>query len=388
MRICHVTPHLPPDQAANALLPVHLAASLARSGDCCSFVAHPSRQLPDEGARRSDPALPGPVTWVPLPPPRGPVSSRLPRPRSLVSAMRMALAARPVIAEADVVHVHSNGLLPEIAAWLAERMRKPIVLTMYGTEIWHYAPRSFGPDLFTRAYRRAAHVTFYSQGLKDHAVRLGLARQGLSVVYPPVADDFCELTAEDRAAARRTLGAEGGPLLVNVKRLHPLAGQRHLIEAMPAVIRRLPGTRLIICGTGQLREELEETARALGLERKVSFAGLVDNRSVALHDGAADAFVLPSLLEACPTVALEALACGTPVVSTENPGGVELQRIFGADVVIVPMEQPGPLAEAIIDVLSSGRRVARSTLDRIGCEFRAGAVAARFRAIYDSVLPG
>lgn len=387
MRICHVTPHLPPDQAANALLPVHIASSLARSGDCSSFVAHPSRQLPEE-ARGSDPSLPGPVTWVPLPPPRGPASRRFPPPRSLVSAMQMALAARPAIAEADVVHVHSNGLLPEVAAWLARRMRKPTVLTMYGTEIWHYAPRSFGPDLFTLAYRRAAHVTFYSQGLKDHAIRLGLARQGLSVVYPPVAEDFRELQAEDRAPARRMLGAESGPLVVNVKRLHPLAGQRYLIEAMPHVIRRLPGTRLVICGTGQLRAALEERVRALGLERNVSFAGLVDNRSVALHDAAADVFVLPSLLEACPTVALEALACGTPVVSTDNPGGVELQRIFGADVVIVPMEQPDPLAEAMIGVLTSGRRVARSTLDRIDSEFRAGAVAARFRAIYDSVLLG
>ena len=61
---------------------------------------------------------------------------------------------------------------------------------------------------------------------------------------------------------------------------------------------------------------------------------------------ASDVFVLPSLLEACPTVALEALACGTPVVSTDNPGGVELGEIFGADVTVVPRSDPRALARA------------------------------------------
>ena len=63
-------------------------------------------------------------------------------------------------------------------------------------------------------------------------------------------------------------------------------------------------------------------------------------------------FVLPSLLEALPTVAVEALACGTPVVSADHPGGVELHGLFGDDVAVVPREDSGRLAAALCDRLA------------------------------------
>ena len=85
-------------------------------------------------------------------------------------------------------------------------------------------------------------------------------------------------------------------------------------------------------------------ARSAGVERHVTFAGLRRQRAVARYCAAADLFVLPSLLEALPTVAVEALACGTPVVSSDNPGGVELHGVFGDDVAVVPREQPSALA--------------------------------------------
>ncbi len=246
----------------------------------------------------------------------------------------------PALQRADVVHVHSNGLLPEMAALLASRVAKPVVLTLYGTEIWHYRPRRFGPDLFTRAYHGASAVTFYTERLRSHAQDLGLTRRHMEVVYPPVAPAFTWHDEHDQIDARAELGIANRHLLVNVKRLHPLAGQRDLIEAMNEIIRVHPDTRLVICGTGPLLGDLQAMARSAGVERHVMFAGLVDNSLVARYVAAADLFVLPSLLEALPTVAVEALACGTPVISTDNPGGLELNDLFGPDVAIVPREQP------------------------------------------------
>jgi glycosyltransferase involved in cell wall biosynthesis len=256
------------------------------------------------------------------------------------------------------------------------------VLTLYGTEIWHYAPRRFGLDLFTRAYRAAARVTFYSRGLIDRAIELGLDRAGLSVVYPPVASYFERRTDAAREAARSELGLRESNILLNVKRLHPLAGQRRLVEAMPDVLRAHPDTRLVICGTGPLRDELLARAQDIGVAANLTLTGLIDNRTVARYQEAADLFVLPSELEALPTVAVEALATGTPVISTDNPGGVELGRLFGDDVRVVPRAMPGELARAIIEFLSNVRRTLPESDAVLAREFSPTVASARFAAIY------
>ncbi len=382
MHILHATPHLPPDQAANALLPFHLGTWAAAAGDEVEYLAHPARQRAGRASRNVP--LPGPVTWVGSHHNRGAVA-RAVRAAAATAAASIARAAWPAVKRADIVHVHSNGLLAEVVALVAELQRKPVVLTLYGTEIWHYAPRRFGPDLFTRAYRRAAHVVFYSHGLLTRATELGLGRRDTSVIYPPVAPEFTYHDGPAQADARAALGIHSRHLLVNVKRLHPLAGQRYLLEALGEIVRTHPDTRLVICGTGDLLDELKTVARAAGVEAHVTFAGLLDNAAIARYDAAADVFVLPSLLEACPTVALEALACGTPVVSSDNPGGVELREIFGFDVTVVPKEQPLALARAIVQLLEEKRRTRSSTHELVEREYRPASVERQYRAIYERV---
>jgi glycosyltransferase involved in cell wall biosynthesis len=377
MRILHVTPHLPPDQAANALLPAQLGAWAAEAGDEVEYVAHPPRAA---GAS----ALPGPATWIPRRNDTG--LARTLRIGAMVGAMRVRAALTPAVQRADIVHVHSNGLLAELAVLLADRLGRPTVLTLYGTEIWHYERKRIGPDLFTRAYHQATAVTFYSERLLSRARDAGLSRRRMTTIYPPVGPAFVRHDEDEQVGARRALGIVNRHLLLNVKRLHPLAGQRYLIEAMNEVIRTHPDTRLVFCGAGPLLEELQGVARSSGVERHVTFAGLLDNTTIARYCAAADLFVLPSLLEALPTVAVEALACGTPVVSTDNPGGLELNDLFGPDVAIVSKEQPLQLARAIVEFLEHERRASWSTADTIEREFRPQAIAAKYRTLYEDLL--
>ncbi len=286
--------------------------------------------------------------------------------------------------QANVIHLHSNGLLPEVCGRLSSWLGKPTVLTLYGTEVWHYEPRWL--DLFARMHREAAHVAFYSRALLERAEELGLRQDAMSVIYPPAADAFTWHDQPRQAAARQALGLRERFILLNVKRLHPLAGQRQLIEAMPAIIRALPDTRLLICGDGPLRSTLEQLAAACDVAQHVTFLGQVENQTVAEYCAAADLFVLPSVLEACPTVAVEALACGTPVVSADNPGGLELNALFGTDVHIVPKEQPAALASRVIDLLPHRRRAAPSTRERVEREFRPPRVWAQYRDVYAAVV--
>lgn len=370
---------MPPDQAANALLPFHLGSWAALRGTTVEYVAHPPR------AGRGAP-LPGAVTWVEAPSHGGGLLRAL-RLDSLATARRLMRAAEPVFARADVVHIHSNGLLAESAGVLARRLGKPTVLTLYGTEIWHYR-RKWPLDLFTSLYRGANFVSFYSQGLLDRAGELGLSRREAAVIYPPVAESFTRHDVEAQRRERAALGITAANLLLNVKRLHPLAGQMFLIEAMPAIVAAHPGTHLLVCGTGPLAEALRDATRNLGMTEHVTFAGLVDNQLVARYCAAADAFVLPSRLEACPTVAVEALASGTPVISADHPGGVELNRLFGDDVTVVPREQAGALSDAVIAFLGHKRRTHVSAIDVLDREFRPAAVAARFWDVYTRLCAG
>jgi glycosyltransferase involved in cell wall biosynthesis len=379
MKVLHVTPHLPPDQAANALLPWQLGTWAVRHGDEVEYVAHPPR-----AAGRV--TVPGPVTWVPRRSRR--FYDRVVPIGAFTAGLRFRRALGPALARADLVHVHSNGLLAELAVLMSQQQQKPVILTLYGTEIWHYAPKHGRPDLFTRAYHGASAVTFYSERLLARARELGLTRRAMHAVYPAVAEVFRWHDTADQLETRVALGIPNRHLLLNVKRLHPLAGQRYLIEAMNEVVRTHPDTRLVICGTGALADDLRATARSWGVERHVEFKGLVDNATIARYCGAADLFVLPSLLEALPTVAVEALAAGTPVVSSDNPGGLELNELFGPDVEIVPREQPLPLAAAITGFLDNKRRAHAATRDTLAREFSAAGVAARYRELYTSVSRG
>ena len=84
----------------------------------------------------------------------------------------------------------------------------------------------------------------------------------METVYPPVGAQFAlARRSGQQAAVRAALGITNRHLLVNVKRLHPLAGQRYLIEAMNEVIRTHPDTRLVICGTGRAARRAARASR-------------------------------------------------------------------------------------------------------------------------------
>jgi glycosyltransferase involved in cell wall biosynthesis len=332
------------------------------------------------------PTLPGLVTrWIPRR-----HSSSFTRALKLDAwqlVRRVNHALNDVASSATILHLHSNGLIIEAAASWARRRRVPYVLTLYGTEIWHYKKR-WPVDPFTRGYMAAAGVTFYSRGLLDRARSEALARDAMSVVYPPVPEEFTPQSEVSRAELRRALGVPERFLILNVKRLHPLAGQQFLIDAFAQLCASRPRNeaRLVICGEGPRREILERQIRSLGLADCVTMTGLIPNATIARYMAAADVFVLPSLLEALPTVAVEALASGTPVISADHPGGVELQGLFGDDVTVVPRQSAPLLARALDAFMRQPRRARPGTALTIDTLFRPPAVLRAFDGVYAAAL--
>ncbi len=292
---------------------------------------------------------------------------------------------RPALRQSDVVHVHSNTFMNQVSAFLSRAANRPFILTHYGTEIWHFRRRR-PVDPFLWMNDKASHVTFYSRLLLERSLELGVAARRRSVVYPPAEKRFRVFSPEEREQARQDLGIGKGPLLINVKRLHPLAGQRYLVEAMPEILSRFPEAQVWFAGEGESRTELESLIAEKKLASSVRLLGMVDNRELPRYYASADLFVLPSKLEAFPTVAAEALACGTPVVTGDHPGGKEIKELFPEDVRVVPREDAGALAGSILEALEVSRRTTEGTLNRIEKEFRADAAVERYLELYQEAI--
>lgn len=124
---------------------------------------------------------------------------------------------------------------------------------------------------------------------------------------------------ESKTGGKTPLLKRAGVHFVSAGRLHYQKGFDRLIENMP----RLPETmdwHLTILGEGPERDALENLVKKMNMTEKISFAGYQENPWQ--YYAAADAFLLPSRSEGLPNVALESLACGTPVIATSESGGI------------------------------------------------------------------
>ncbi len=373
MRVCMVSPHLPPMQAAVALLPVVLGDALASSDVMTSYISHPA----DDSATGHT----GQVTYIPR---RG--SDRFSRSRAgaVFTGTRMMMSAKEAVAQSDLVHLHSNGFLIEVGAWLAKRFGKPYVMTLYGTDISAHDPSRNAR--YGRVVREASARVFYSSGLLDHASRLGLADEPSRVIYAPVNAEFRMVDESTRAAIRQELGVGTGRVLLTVKHLRPVCGHDTLLNAMPEVFRTNPEATLWLAGDGDLRPSLESMSRDLGIAGRVRFLGRLGNDTIWKYYAAADLFVLPSHVESWGTVMLESMACGTPVVTTDTVGGLEVRENFPDEVTVVPRGDPSRLAAAVTQLLMRPRRTLPVTQDRLKQDFSVAACASQYLNVYRQVL--
>jgi len=154
------------------------------------------------------------------------------------------------------------------------------------------------------------------------------------------------------------------PVLLVVGRLEPQKGHAVLLDAMPAIFREFPATRLVCVGEGALRAELEEKADQVSFRDAVRFAGRQPNVEDWL--ALADVVVLPSFYEGLPLAAIEALAAGRAMVATAVDGTPEVV-VDGMTGLTVPPGNPARLARAICRLL--GDTPLREKLGQAGREW-------------------
>jgi glycosyltransferase involved in cell wall biosynthesis len=200
------------------------------------------------------------------------------------------------------------------------------------------------------------------------------------VFYIPNFPHIDDAPAIDRAA----LGApKDAPLAVALGRLH----RNKAMDVLLRAAAQIPDLWVWIAGEGPDEAKLKKLARDLGIAERVKFLGWRTDRSALLK--AADVCVFPSREEPFGNVVVEAWAYGSPLVAAASTGPAWLAR-DGEDAMLVPVDDPGALAQGIRDVLASkglANRLVENGRKRIETEFSEHVVIGQYVDMFERVRP-
>jgi glycosyltransferase involved in cell wall biosynthesis len=259
--------------------------------------------------------------------------------------------------KSEVIYAH--WVLPNgpIAALVAAIRGIPFILSLHGSDIYVAQRQAAFGAVARWVFRRAAKVTACSPELRDAALALGAPSDTL--LLPWGADPAIFQPSRRSASTRRTLGWQATDLIVvSLGRMVYKKGFGVLLQAMQTLAAHNPQVRLVLAGDGPLRQILLQQANQSGVGDRVSFPGRISWEQVPDFLASADIFVLPSIrdeygnLDGLPTVLLEAMSCGVPVIASDI-GGVKLVIEDGQTGLLVPPGDMPALAGALEELIQN-----------------------------------
>ena len=266
-----------------------------------------------------------------------------PRPRSYGAwgawaAPTLGLALRALGRRFDYELVHAHYAVPAADAVLRARVRRPLVVSEHGGDLYYTAPRSpAGDRAVRRALRRARVVLANSAGIAKRAQALGagavrVVHLGADLGGPPAPP-------------------QGPPTVVSVGHLVPRKRHADVVRALWLLRDRHPRLRYVVIGDGPQRGPLITLARALGVEERVEVRGALAPAEAAAAARAATVFAMPSTDEALGVAYLEAMAGGVPAIGSRGEPGPEEIAAAGGGMTLVAPADVEALAEALDSVV-------------------------------------
>ncbi len=256
-------------------------------------------------------------------------------------------------ASADVVHVPPPGDIPFLGMLVALALRKRLLVRYCGS--WEVTTQTTLMNRVTRGVMRGfagGRNVMLATGVEGGSP----PGRGLRWVFATA------ISTEEIAAVRAELDRPPRePLaLTYAGRLSPEKGVEHVIRALAIMRDRgaVPGVtlpRLVVIGAGIERDALVALTRALDCEHSVSFVGQRDRQGVLAELLRSDVCVLPSLSESFCKVRLEAMLCGTAVLTTPVGFGREIVGGDGERGWVVPAADPAAIAETLWRVAEGPR---------------------------------
>jgi glycosyltransferase involved in cell wall biosynthesis len=232
-------------------------------------------------------------------------------------------------------------------------------------------------------FRRANRVVAVATSVADDLVAYNLDRRSVGVLDNGVDTAFFTPGPREQCAS--------APYFFTAGRLGPRKGLEDLVDCADLISRRYPQVRFLIAGAGPFEASLRALIARRGLQQTVILLGHVSDRQkmVDLYRSA-QAYIHPAHYEGLPTVVLEAMACGCPVVATAVSGALDVIR-DGYNGLLVPARAPDRLAAAATCLLADSalrKRLSAAALQTIHQRYAWSVVSRNYLTLYESLLVG
>ncbi len=282
----------------------------------------------------------------------------------LLPSWRVTRAAKKIVAAKNINVVVFGAAAP--LALMSPSLRKSgvkkIIALTHGHEVWWAKIFPFRLAI-KRIGKNVDHLTYLGEFTRQ-AISKPLTRKSATemVKIAPGIDTAHFIPQPDAMQKRKELGLQDKKIIISVGRLVHRKGQDNLIQAMPAVLKKIPNAHLLLVGEGPYRKHLEKLVMKSSLEQNVTFAGRIMYDRLPSYLSAADLFAMPSRsrffgleVEGLGIVYLEASACGIPVVAGNSGGAPDavLEGVTGLCVDGTNIEQ---ITAAIVEICSDAER--------------------------------
>ncbi|MDK2815394.1 MAG: 1,2-diacylglycerol 3-alpha-glucosyltransferase [Moorella sp. (in: firmicutes)] len=321
-------------------------------------------------------------------------SLRAPTFKEFALAIPVAPALPRVLRELriDLIHVHSPFLMGQLGARMARQLGLPLVATYHTLyeEYVHYFP--LAPRLMRKAVRHYT-VSFCNRCqlviTPTEVITAYLRENGVKVpvVSIPTGIELDRFQNLDSTWLRKYLQLPPEEIiLLHVGRLGKEKNITFILQAFAFVHQQVPDTRLVLVGSGPLKETLQSQARSLGINQAVTFAGSFPFEQMPAVYAGADLFIFASVTETQGLVIAEAKAAGLPVVAVKAYG-VEEMVVNGKDGFLTSLDI-NTFSACVLQLVKdlSLRRQMGEQARQNAAAFAAAAMARRLEAQYQLFL--
>jgi len=306
----------------------------------------------------------------------------------LLKSIRMA-------SNKDVKIIHAHWIIPAGFAgmFVKKIFGKKLVVSVHAGDVFPLKNRILRM-IAAMVLNSCDYCTVNSRATGEAVRKIADIKDKLEVIPMGVDTDVFKQLSEKKTADLKEMFP--GRIVLSVGRLAEKKGIKHLIDALPKVIKKIPDTHLVIVGDGPQKSLLEQKVSDLGISDSVSFAGSVSNQQLPAYYSFADVFVLPSIIdsrgdtEGLGVVLLEAMACGTPVVGSRL-GGITDIIDDESTGLLAKSGNPDDIADKIVRILSEeelSNNLVENGSDRINNVFSWKVVTERFNGLFNKLGGG